>query len=424
MEPGPGRGPPGRQADHADRRRRRPQGQPRARGRDREGGRHAGRQAEIPRPGALLRRRGGLLRGGARTAATRKARCWSSATRARKGGPGMREMLSTTAALYGQGMGDKVALITDGRFSGATRGFCIGHVGPEAAVGGPIGLLRGRRHHRDRRRQGHDRRRALGRGTCSGVASAGSRASTRFGSGYLWKYAQKVGSARNGAVTHPGGAPKSRAMRISSAHRSASAIGALLSARAPARALEAPAAPQPLAPIAQLRLGAGSAARRRARLQRRRQASAPRRRWNTPPSRATRWRCGSSAACTPTATASRTTTSRPSSISPRSPTRTPTKARIRRSARRGRQRLRGARHLFPRRHQGHLRRSRTSARAHEMFPYAASYFGDPERAVQSGAAVPGGHGRRFQDARQAARWFNLAAEKGHSRRRRCSATCS
>ena len=59
-----------------------------------------------------------------------------------KGGPGMREMLSTTAALYGQGMGDKVALITDGRFSGATRGFCVGHVGPEAAVGGPIALVR------------------------------------------------------------------------------------------------------------------------------------------------------------------------------------------------------------------------------------------------------------------------------------------
>ena len=59
-----------------------------------------------------------------------------------RGGPGMREMLSTTAAIYGQGMGDQVALITDGRFSGATRGFCIGHVGPEAAVGGPIGLLR------------------------------------------------------------------------------------------------------------------------------------------------------------------------------------------------------------------------------------------------------------------------------------------
>ena len=59
-----------------------------------------------------------------------------------RGGPGMREMLATTAALYGQGAGDKVALITDGRFSGATRGFCIGHVWPEAAVGGPIGLLR------------------------------------------------------------------------------------------------------------------------------------------------------------------------------------------------------------------------------------------------------------------------------------------
>ncbi len=59
-----------------------------------------------------------------------------------RGGPGMREMLSTTAALYGQGVGEKVALITDGRFSGATHGFCIGHVGPEAAVGGPIGLLR------------------------------------------------------------------------------------------------------------------------------------------------------------------------------------------------------------------------------------------------------------------------------------------
>src|SRR5690606_40169094 len=59
-----------------------------------------------------------------------------------KGGPGMREMLSTTSAIYGQGLGEKVALITDGRFSGGTRGFCIGHVGPEAAVGGPIGLLK------------------------------------------------------------------------------------------------------------------------------------------------------------------------------------------------------------------------------------------------------------------------------------------
>ena len=79
-----------------------------------------------------------------------------------KGGPGMREMLATTAALYGQGTGGKVALITDGRFSGATRGFCVGHVGPEAAVGGPIALRPRRRHHRDRRRQGHHRRQAVG----------------------------------------------------------------------------------------------------------------------------------------------------------------------------------------------------------------------------------------------------------------------
>ena len=74
-----------------------------------------------------------------------------------KGGPGMREMLSTTAALYGQGAGDKVALITDGRFSGATRGFCIGHVGPEAAVGGPIAPGAGRRHDFDRCGKGHAR---------------------------------------------------------------------------------------------------------------------------------------------------------------------------------------------------------------------------------------------------------------------------
>ena len=78
-----------------------------------------------------------------------------------KGGPGMREMLATTAALYGQGMGGKVALITDGRFSGATRGFCVGHVGPEAAVGGPIALAARRRYHRDRRRERHPGRQAL-----------------------------------------------------------------------------------------------------------------------------------------------------------------------------------------------------------------------------------------------------------------------
>jgi dihydroxy-acid dehydratase len=78
------------------------------------------------------------------------------------GGPGMREMLSTTAALSGQGMGKKVALITDGRFSGATRGFCVGHVGPEAAHGGPIALLKRRRHDHHRRRQGRDLGGAVG----------------------------------------------------------------------------------------------------------------------------------------------------------------------------------------------------------------------------------------------------------------------
>jgi dihydroxy-acid dehydratase len=120
-----------------------------------------------------------------------------------KGGPGMREMLSTTAALYGQGMGSKVALITDGRFSGATRGFCVGHVGPEAAVGGPIALVKdgdivdldagiGRLDVRlDENELG--RRRAAWRAP-----------EERFASGYLWKYAQEVGSARFGAVTHPG----------------------------------------------------------------------------------------------------------------------------------------------------------------------------------------------------------------------------
>ena len=96
-----------------------------------------------------------------------------------RGGPGMREMLSTTAALYGQGTGGKVALITDGRFSGATRGFCVGHVGPEAAVGGPIALVQGRRHHRARCRGRHHR--AGGRGAATGRASDElASARTRF----------------------------------------------------------------------------------------------------------------------------------------------------------------------------------------------------------------------------------------------------
>ncbi|MCK8783829.1 dihydroxy-acid dehydratase [Roseomonas sp. NAR14] len=122
-----------------------------------------------------------------------------------KGGPGMREMLSTTAAIYGQGMGEEVALITDGRFSGATRGFCIGHVGPEAAVGGPIGLLRnGDRIVIDAEK-----------GTIDALLSdeewAARRAAwkprrTDYNSGALWKYAQTVGPAHLGAVTQPGAA--------------------------------------------------------------------------------------------------------------------------------------------------------------------------------------------------------------------------
>jgi dihydroxy-acid dehydratase len=121
-----------------------------------------------------------------------------------RGGPGMREMLSTTAALYGQGMGDKLALITDGRFSGATRGFCIGHVGPEAQVGGPIALLR----------DGDIISIDAERGTLA-VDVTEAEFSRRkndwkprdhgYGSGALWKYAQQVGPAVSGAVTHPGG---------------------------------------------------------------------------------------------------------------------------------------------------------------------------------------------------------------------------
>ena len=121
-----------------------------------------------------------------------------------KGGPGMREMLATTAALYGQGMGDKVALITDGRFSGATRGFCVGHVGPEAAICGPIGLLRdGDLIEIDAEKGTLDVK--LTDNELEQRARAWKPHAEEFTSGYLWKYAQQVGPARNGAVTHPGG---------------------------------------------------------------------------------------------------------------------------------------------------------------------------------------------------------------------------
>ena len=121
-----------------------------------------------------------------------------------KGGPGMREMLQTTGAIYGQGKGEKVALITDGRFSGATRGFCIGHVGPEASVGGPIALLR----------NGDVIDLDAKKGTINVRLSKKELAKRRkkwkpkkinFGNGTLWKYAQTVGPAYLGAPTHPGG---------------------------------------------------------------------------------------------------------------------------------------------------------------------------------------------------------------------------
>ncbi|MBZ9753666.1 dihydroxy-acid dehydratase [Mesorhizobium sp. ESP6-5] len=122
-----------------------------------------------------------------------------------RGGPGMREMLSTTAALYGQGMGGKVALITDGRFSGATRGFCIGHVGPEAAVGGPIGLVRDGDVITIDAVNGTIEV-ALSDSELAARAKTWKARTTDYQSGAIWKYAQTVGSARDGAVTHPGGA--------------------------------------------------------------------------------------------------------------------------------------------------------------------------------------------------------------------------
>ena len=127
-----------------------------------------------------------------------------------RGGPGMREMLATTAAIYGQGMGSKVALITDGRFSGATRGFCVGHIGPEAAVGGPIALLK----------DGDMIAIDAGKGTIeveldnvelAKRAEAWKPKAANFGSGAIWRFSQTVGDAARGAVTHPGAKAEKRA---------------------------------------------------------------------------------------------------------------------------------------------------------------------------------------------------------------------
>lgn len=126
-----------------------------------------------------------------------------------RGGPGMREMLSTTAALYGQGVGDKVALITDGRFSGGTRGFCVGHVGPEAALGGAIGLLK------DGDVIVMDATKGILNVEVNDEEMAKRKAAwkpreTEYTSGTLWKYAQTVGPAEKGAVTHPGAKAEKR----------------------------------------------------------------------------------------------------------------------------------------------------------------------------------------------------------------------
>jgi dihydroxy-acid dehydratase len=120
-----------------------------------------------------------------------------------RGGPGMREMLSTTAALSGQGRGDKVALITDGRFSGGTRGLCVGHIGPEAQLGGPIALIRdGDIIHIDADAGVIDLE--VDPIELENRARHWSPPQTAYGSGALWKFAQMVGPAHLGAVTHPG----------------------------------------------------------------------------------------------------------------------------------------------------------------------------------------------------------------------------
>ncbi len=173
-----------------------------------------------------------------------------------KGGPGMREMLATTAALYGQGMGDKVALITDGRFSGATRGFCVGHVGPEAAVGGPIGLLQDGDIIELDAIHGKLEVRLTDAELAARKAQWKPR-ETEYGSGAIWKFAQGVGSAKDGAVTHPAAKAKSSAMRTSE-RATILAMQALLAtclAMNPARAFEtnaAPVEPRPSAPATAL----------------------------------------------------------------------------------------------------------------------------------------------------------------------------
>ena len=119
-----------------------------------------------------------------------------------KGGPGMREMLATTAALVGQGLGKKVAMITDGRFSGGTRGFMVGHVAPEAFVGGPIALVKDGDeisiNIEDNSINLHVSEKELGQ-----RSKKWRMPKPNYKSGALAKYALLVGSAANGAITDP-----------------------------------------------------------------------------------------------------------------------------------------------------------------------------------------------------------------------------
>jgi dihydroxy-acid dehydratase len=120
-----------------------------------------------------------------------------------KGGPGMREMLSVTAAIVGQGLGYDVALLTDGRFSGATRGLMVGHVAPEAYVGGLIGLVQNGDEIEVNAETGQITL-FVDESELARRREAWVQPEPNYPAGALWKYAQQVGSAAQGAVTHPG----------------------------------------------------------------------------------------------------------------------------------------------------------------------------------------------------------------------------
>ena len=346
-----------------------------------------------------------------------------------KGGPGMREMLATTAALYGQGMGGKVALITDGRFSGATRGFCVGHVGPEAAVGGPIALLR----------DGDIIKLDADKGTLdvelatNELARRAKEWKPRAEAFTLRLFVEIRPAGRTGAAGrgHPSGRvrPKRRAMRISRRHSAAregcgwplwaayasrrARLGPRSGSRAgrlspsTARRRRAPRRCTPTDGFARRDRSSDKAARRPRRLPR---CSMPR-------IRASRSRNGSSATCTPKATALPQDDLRAfdyfSQIANTHPDEAPGTPQARFVANAfvalGRYYLTG------------IPNSRCQAgsrsRARDMFGYAASYFGDAEaqyrarpalsrrraeRPAPSGALVPTGRDQRSLPRRSSA----------------------